>query len=126
MDDKSGPRHDRRTFLTWAGGVAATAAGLGGGTDRAFAQTTRKENGGVNDLCFTSARELATLIRTRKVSAREVMSAYLQRISRLNQLFDARSRIGRIGSNGLDLMARRLGDALQFGVSGRAFRCDYS
>ena len=40
-------------------------------------------------LCFTSARELAESIRSRKVSAREVMSAYLGQISRLNPALNA-------------------------------------
>ena len=42
-----------------------------------------------SDLCFISARELATLIRNRKVSAREVMVAYLERINRLNPKINA-------------------------------------
>ncbi len=40
-------------------------------------------------LCFTSARELAQLIRSRQVSAREVMSAYLAQIARLNPKLNA-------------------------------------
>jgi len=36
------------------------------------------------DLCFTGGRELASLIRARKISAREVMAAHLDRINRLN------------------------------------------
>lgn len=40
-------------------------------------------------LCFASARELAALIRTRKVSAREVMVAFLAQISRLNPELNA-------------------------------------
>lgn len=35
-------------------------------------------------LCFTGARELAGLIRTKQVSCREVMAAYLAQINRLN------------------------------------------
>src|SRR5215813_7805781 len=42
-----------------------------------------------SDLCFMSARELATLISNRKVSAREVMAAYLVRINRLNPKINA-------------------------------------
>jgi amidase len=37
-----------------------------------------------DDLCFTSARALAARIRSRDVSAREVMAAHLARIERLN------------------------------------------
>jgi len=40
-------------------------------------------------LCFTSARELAESIRTRRVSTREVMSAYLNQIGRLNPTINA-------------------------------------
>src|SRR5262245_58009639 len=36
-----------------------------------------------------SAKEIATLIRTRKVSAREVMAAHLQRINRVNPKINA-------------------------------------
>ena len=36
------------------------------------------------DICFTSARQLADLIRARELSAREVMAAHLARIDRLN------------------------------------------
>ena len=42
-----------------------------------------------NDLCFMSAREVVTLIQTRKVSAREVMAAHLKQISRVNPAIDA-------------------------------------
>jgi amidase len=43
----------------------------------------------LNDLCFLTAIELETLIRTRKVSAREVMTAHLERIGRLNPKINA-------------------------------------
>jgi amidase len=46
----------------------------------------------VNDsssLCFTGARELARLIATRRLSAREVMAAHLDRIARLNPCLNA-------------------------------------
>lgn len=42
-----------------------------------------------SDLCFMSARELATRIRTRKLSAREVMAAHLERITRVNPRINA-------------------------------------
>jgi amidase len=44
---------------------------------------------GSNDLCFMSAREIAHLIRTRQMSARDVMQAHLDRISRLNPTINA-------------------------------------
>ncbi len=40
-------------------------------------------------LCFTSARELAGLVRSRQVSAREVMSAFLGQIRRFNPSLNA-------------------------------------
>jgi amidase len=41
------------------------------------------------DLCFKSARDLVTLIRSRQVSAREVMAAHLERINRINPKINA-------------------------------------
>jgi amidase len=41
------------------------------------------------DLCFTGGRELASLIRARKISARELMAAHLDRINRLNPTLNA-------------------------------------
>jgi amidase len=41
------------------------------------------------DLCFMSARELAMFIRSRKLSAREVMAAYLKQIDRVNPTINA-------------------------------------
>jgi amidase len=43
----------------------------------------------VNEICFMSARALAKLIRARKISAREVMSAFLQQIERVNPNINA-------------------------------------
>lgn len=42
-----------------------------------------------DEICFASARELAARIRARTVSAREVMSAFLSRINRLNPHLNA-------------------------------------
>ena len=42
-----------------------------------------------SEFCFTSSRELARLIHTREVSAREVMSAFLAQIERLNPKINA-------------------------------------
>jgi amidase len=41
------------------------------------------------DLCFMSGRELANLIRARKISAREVMTAFLEQINRVNPQINA-------------------------------------
>ena len=42
-----------------------------------------------NDLCFIAARQLARLIRTREISAREVMAAHLEQIHRANPTLNA-------------------------------------
>ena len=42
-----------------------------------------------DDLCFRSARDLAALIHGKKVSAREVMAAHLDRINRVNPSINA-------------------------------------
>jgi amidase len=41
------------------------------------------------DICFMSARELAEMIRARSLSAREVMSAFLEQIERVNPKINA-------------------------------------
>jgi amidase len=43
----------------------------------------------VTDLCFTSARKLARLVRTRKVSATEVMKAFVAQVERVNPAVNA-------------------------------------
>jgi Amidase len=42
-----------------------------------------------SDLCFMSARELQSLIRTRKLSAHESMAGHLQQINRVNPKINA-------------------------------------
>ena len=42
-----------------------------------------------NDICFSSARELAAQIAARKLSAHEVMQAHLARISQVNPKLNA-------------------------------------
>jgi amidase len=83
-------KHDRRAFLRVAGGGTAIAAALG--RESAFAapqSATRAVKASGADLCFMSARDLAMLIRTKKVSAREVMAAHLERINRVNPTINA-------------------------------------
>jgi len=41
------------------------------------------------DLCFASAKQLARLIRTRKVSATEVMRAFIAQVERVNPKVNA-------------------------------------
>jgi amidase len=75
-------KHDRRTFLVVAGaGAALTAASA---PAPAEAQTVS-----TNDLCDRTAIELAALIRTRKASAREVMTTHLARIRAVNPTINA-------------------------------------
>lgn len=83
-------KHDRRAFLRVAGGGAAIAAALNreiaqaGPQDVIPAATARS-----GDLCFMSANDLAALIQTRQVSAREVMAAHLTRIHLVNPTINA-------------------------------------
>src|SRR5688572_19111601 len=72
--------YDRRAFI---GAAAATAALAAGGPAFETQAATAEE------LCFSSAVELARMIRTRQVSAREVMAAHLARIERFNPRLNA-------------------------------------
>jgi len=79
---------DRREFLQAVGaGVAASAtaghANMMNTTEPSLATTAP------SPLCFTSGRELATMIRTRKISARELMTAELEQIARVNPKINA-------------------------------------
>jgi len=72
---------DRRGFLQAAGVTVA----MGAAAETAPPATP----GPSSDLCFTSGRELARLVRARKFSAREVMKAHLARIARVNPRVNA-------------------------------------
>jgi len=72
--------YDRRTFI----GAAAAAAALAAGSPAFEAQAATAD-----ELCFSSAVDLARMIRTRQVSAREVMAAHLSRIERFNPPLNA-------------------------------------
>lgn len=72
MDDVN-----RREFLQLAGTVAAISTAM------------PVVPASAADLCFTSATDLANLIRTRKLSAREVMAAHVAQINRLNPKVNA-------------------------------------
>jgi amidase len=82
MDDY---KHDRRSFLRVAGAGATFAATA---TDQAPPVPAGPTPAG-DDLCYTSAVDLAALIKARKVSAREVMAAHLERINRINPTINA-------------------------------------
>jgi amidase len=82
----------RRTFGRALGAVAATV-GLGASPAEAAPQSTARP-GALNavskdDLCELSALELVARLKRRQVSAREVMSAHLARIERVNPTVNA-------------------------------------
>jgi amidase len=70
------PGLDRREFIAAAGAAAVAAAHGAHGQSGA-------------ELTFMSATELVRLLRTREVSAREVMAAHLERIARVNPKLNA-------------------------------------
>jgi amidase len=77
---------DRREFIQAVGaGVVASAAARGAGAMSAASATDRAPS----ELCFKSIRELAAMIRAKKVSAREVMAAQLAQIARVNPRVNA-------------------------------------
>src|SRR5206468_2484950 len=73
----------RREFLGHVGSAVAVGAVAGDSTSAA------ESSSGTVELCFSSGLELARLIRERKLSAREVMSAHLGQIARLNPKINA-------------------------------------
>jgi len=81
-------KHDRRTFLTAISGGMAIATSLSRGSAEVVVQKSVSDSAS-NDICFMSVQDLAALIRNRKISVREVMSAHLQRINRLNPKINA-------------------------------------
>src|SRR6188474_2441750 len=72
--------YDRRAFI----GAAAAAAALAAGSP-----TFETQAATADELCFSNAVDLARMIRTRQVSAREVMAAHLARIERFNPRLNA-------------------------------------
>jgi amidase len=76
----------RRDFLKAAGASAALGAIAScAGTKEARLMRAAA----ASDLCFMSATELASLVSTRELSAREVMTAHLEQIGRLNPRLNA-------------------------------------
>jgi amidase len=71
--------YDRREFIGAAAATAALAGTLAFGARAATA----------DELCYSSAVDLTRMIRTREVSAREVMAAHLRRIERFNPRLNA-------------------------------------
>ncbi len=72
-------------------GIAAVASTLHGVADSVSAQsdTSRSVAGASDQLCDLSATELAARIRRKDLSAREVMTAHLARIERVNPRVNA-------------------------------------
>ncbi len=79
---------DRREFLQAVGaGVAASATA--GHANMMNTNEPPLPAPAPSPLCFTSGRELATMIRTKKISARELMTAELEQIARVNPKINA-------------------------------------
>jgi amidase len=80
----------RRDFGRWLG---ATALGVGSSIRTVDSWVTAQPGPDMthapDDVCFTSAVQLAALIRARKISAREVMQAHLAQIERVNPSVNA-------------------------------------
>jgi len=80
---------DRREFLKTTGAAALTSIFSPGVDTVALSEVAQAVPPRSSDLCFMSARELASLIRSRRLSARELMAASLQQINRLNPKINA-------------------------------------
>jgi len=82
---------DRRTFSQRIGMAAAAGAlhGLSADAAEQGSGATGRAAGGRDELCDLSAIELAARIRRKQVSAREVMTAHLARIERVNPKVNA-------------------------------------
>src|SRR5215217_2279122 len=80
---------DRREFLKTTGAAALTSIISPGVDTVALSEVAQAVPPRSSDLCFMSARELASLIRSRRLSARELMAASLQQINRLNPKINA-------------------------------------
>jgi amidase len=78
MPDES---YDRREFMK-AAGTSALLGAIAAPASQAAAATA-------DELCFSSAVELARLIRAKQASAREVMAAHLRQIERFNPRLNA-------------------------------------
>ena len=79
MFDSSQDRHTRREFL-----VGAAAASV----SSAFPAVLSAKST-ASPLCFTSAVEMAALIRAKKLSAREALAEHLKQIDRVNPQVNA-------------------------------------
>ena len=83
-------KYGRRDLLKAAGAGALLSAAVAVSTNGdGLVPTAAAANAKTDDLCYTSATELVRLMRTRKLSAREVMAAHLARISSVNPKVNA-------------------------------------
>src|SRR5215510_8374735 len=82
---------DRRTFSQRIGMAAAVGAlhGLSAHAAEQGSPGAARPAGKGDELCDLSAIELASRIRRKQVSAREVMTAHLARIERINPKVNA-------------------------------------
>ena len=78
--------YGRRDFLKVAGASAALGAVAGCAGTR---ESPLMAGAAAPELCYFSATELARLMSTRELSAREVMTAHLEQIERLNPRINA-------------------------------------
>lgn len=79
---------DRREFLQ-ALGVGVAAGATAGHADPMKTDEPPRPARAPSPLCFMSGRELAAMIRTKKLSARELMTAELEQIARVNPRINA-------------------------------------
>jgi amidase len=86
---------DRRSFLTAAGsalafGAPGNAAASTDAAEAASAATSgQAKTPPAGDLCYASARELARLMQSGQLSAREVMAAHLKQMAHWNPTVNA-------------------------------------
>ena len=102
----------RRALITAASGAALSLALM---SKRAAAQTAeQRERGPSSELWRLSASEVARLVRTRKVSAREVADAALQRLDsvnpRITAIVDCRPDLVREQADRVDSLLARGND----------------
>jgi amidase len=82
-------RLTRREFLKGAGASTGVMMASRIHTSLNRVEAAPMDLGPTSDVCFMSGRELANLIRARKLSAREVMEAHLKQIGRVNPRINA-------------------------------------
>jgi amidase len=85
----SGEGISRREFGRRLGAAAVAAGTSMNNADRWTMAGDGERAHAPNDLCFTPATELAAMIRSKKVSAREVMEAHLAQVGRVNRSVNA-------------------------------------